>query len=185
MPKAKEHWKVLKTKKIYSDNFIKVKLNQVVRPNGFKSSYSLVEFKGGIGAIALTDNDEFYLVGQYRYPPNVYSWEIPKGSLKTNKTPLKTAKEELEEETGIRARNWKKITKVHTLLGSTNDKVYLFSARGLVLGKPHPEKREIIKLKKVNIGEFIAMVKRQEVTDATTIAAVMFYFFQTTSVLKS
>lgn len=171
----KEKWIVKGSKYVYSDSWIRLRIDKVIRANGLKGVYSVAEIKGGIGVVPLTKDNKIVIVGQYRYAPDVYSWEIPKGAFSkfdSKENPLETAKRELKEETGITAGKWQKIAMVHTLLGSTNDKVFLFLVRDLRIGKPHPEKTEIIKIKKISFKTFYDMVRKEEITDATSIAAV-------------
>ncbi|OGY24857.1 MAG: hypothetical protein A2Y57_00965 [Candidatus Woykebacteria bacterium RBG_13_40_7b] len=169
-------FEVLKSEKIYQSRWIKVRKDQIVYPAGWRGNYTVVELKGGAGVVSINEKGEIYLVGQYRYAPNIYSWEIPKGSLTRLKDPniLETAKQELKEETGLTASHWKKLTTVHTLLGSTNDKVHLFLATGLQQGIANPEKTEAdIQTQKVSWRKFYKMVEDGEITDATSIAAVL------------
>jgi 8-oxo-dGTP pyrophosphatase MutT (NUDIX family) len=168
-------WKVLGSKKIYSDPWIRLRVDKVIRPDGLQGTYSVAEIKGGIGVVTLTSDNKIVIVGQYRYTTDTYSWEIPKGafsSFSDKTSPLETAKRELKEETGITAKTWKKLTMVHTLLGSTNDKVFLFLAANLIKGKASPGKTEKIEVKQVSFKEFYRMVDRGLITDATSIAAV-------------
>jgi len=163
------------SKLLYSDPWIRLRLDKIIRPGGNEGTYSVIELKGGIGVVPLTDDNKIVLVGQYRYAPDVYSWEIPKGAFPTfesKMSPIELTKNELEEETGITATTWDSLTLVRTLLGSTNDKVFLFLARGLKKGKSHPDDTEDIKIKEVSLDDFYVMVKNQDITDATSIAAV-------------
>lgn len=166
----------MSSKIIYESPWIKIRLDNIIRHDGKKGTYDVVQFKGGIGVVALDSDNKFYLVGQYRYAPQVYSWEIPKGAFESfghHELPLFAAKRELKEETGIEAKSWKQLAAVHTLMGSTDDKVYLFLARSILKGKSHPEETEGIVLKKVNFEQFYRMVKAGLVTDATSIAGVL------------
>ena len=49
------------------------------------------------------------LVRQYRLPARSILWELPAGNLDAGETPLQAAKRELKEETGYRAKKWKKL----------------------------------------------------------------------------
>ncbi len=175
MKSKKEKWFVENQKIIYSDPWLKLRVDTIVRPNKERGTYSVAEIKGGIGVVVVTADKKIVLVGQYRYTVDRYSWEIPKGAFDvfhSAESPLSRAKQELEEETGIKAKNWKKLTMVHTLLGSSDDRVFLFLATGIAWGKPHPEKTENIETKLVTFRGFYEMVKKEEITDATSIAAV-------------
>ena len=172
----KHHWIRASTRVVYTDPWICLQVDTVVRPDGKMGEYSVVRFKGGVGIVATDERQRICLVGQYRYAPGVYSWEIPKGAFNnfdSSDSPLDTAKRELLEETGFTARRWKALGSVHTLLGSTDDKVYLFHASGLKLARPEPEPTERITVKMVTLARFINMQKKRGVTDATSIAAVL------------
>lgn len=171
----KEKWKVEDQKVVYSDPWLRVRVDTVIRPNTGKGTYSVAALKGGIGVVVLTEDKKIVLVGQYRYTVDRYSWEIPKGAFDTfdsAESPLSRAKIELDEETGINAKNWEQLTMVHTLLGSSNDRVFLFLATDITWDKPHPEKTENIEIKLATFEEFYEMVKKEDITDATSIAAV-------------
>ena len=175
MKDKKEKWKVKSSKYFYKDPWIRLRVDKVIRSNGLEGNYSVAEIKGGIGVVALTKDSKIVIVGQYRYAPDVYSWEIPKGAFskfRSKESPLVVAKKELQEETGTTAKSWQKLTVVHTLLGSSDDKVFLFLAQDLKIGKSHPEKTEQIEVRKVSFDTFYEMVRDGEITDATSIAAV-------------
>lgn len=175
MKSKKEKWYVENQKIVYADPWLRLRLDTVTRPNNIKGVYSVAEIKGGIGVVVITEDKKIVLVGQYRYTVDRYSWEIPKGAFDTfhsAESPLLRAEKELDEETGIKAANWKKLTMVHTLLGSSDDKVFLFLATDITWGKPHPEKTENIEIKLVTFKEFYEMVEKEEITDATSITAV-------------
>jgi 8-oxo-dGTP pyrophosphatase MutT (NUDIX family) len=166
---------ITNSKSIYKDPWIKVRLDKLSWPNGQETNYSVISLKGGIGVVPLTDDNKIVLVGQYRYAPDVYSWEIPKGAFPTfdNKlSPLEVAREELEEETGLSAKRWRSLAMIHTLMGSTNDKVYLFLAQELKQGNSHPDDTEVIMTKKVSFKKFFEMVEKEEITDSPSITAV-------------
>ena len=63
--------------------------------------------------ILAVEDGMLYLVGQYRYPLERYSWEIPEGGCAAGEDPLQAARRELEEETGLRARRWTKMGEAH------------------------------------------------------------------------
>ena len=172
----KEKWQLKKSKRVYSSEWMRVRQDDVIRADGSDGVYSVVELKGGVGVVAVNNKKEIRLVGQYRFATDTYSWEIPKGSLdkfENPEKPLDAAKRELEEETGLFAKKWEELTMVHTLMGYSNDKVYLFLATDLKQNKPHPDEVEDITIKFVTIQAFKNMVKKKEITDATSIAAVL------------
>lgn len=172
----KEKWEILKSEKIYSDPWIKLRKDTILRPNGVAGTYSVAEIKGGIGVVALNSENKIYLVGQYRYTVDRYSWEIPQGAFSNfehTDDPLATAQRELKEETGITASKWRKLGFIHTLLGSTTDEVHLYLAEELTLGNPHPDDTENFKILLVTFEEFYKMFDDNKITDAASITGVI------------
>ena len=167
----------------YNDSFIKVYQDDVKRPDNKKGTYSVVKTKGGVGVVAIDSEDMLYLVGQYRYAPDVYSLEIPKGafnSFDSTDSPLETAKRELKEETGLTSESWNELGLVHTLMGYSDDKVQLFLARDLSHGPISLESTEVIKVYSLPFCKIETVIreglitneKKIKITDATSIAAI-------------
>ena len=117
---TKNPWTTVSTRSVYDNSRISVREDAVIRPDGERGIYGVVHFKNiAIGVLAVED-DFIYLVGQYRYPLERYSWEIPEGGCAEGEDPLDAARRELEEETGLRARNWRKLGAAH-LSNSVSD----------------------------------------------------------------
>src|SRR6185295_14247670 len=101
-------WTRKSGREIYRNPWIRVREDNVIRPDGSGGIYGVVEFANrAIGVVALNASCEIVLVGQHRYPLNYYSWEIPEGGcLKESDTIEAAAARELREETGVEARRW-------------------------------------------------------------------------------
>jgi len=59
-------------------------------------------------------------VGQFRFPLNTYSWEIPEGGGPHGIDPLESVKRELLEEVGYTAKNWMPLLEMY-LSNSVSD----------------------------------------------------------------
>ena len=99
-------WKTLESRLVYSNPWISVREDQVIRPDGQNGIYSVVETRIATGVVALTPERDVYLVGQYRYPTEMYSWEIIQGGADEDEEPLAACKRELQEEAGLIAKDW-------------------------------------------------------------------------------
>src|SRR6476661_7194004 len=100
-------WKILGEKNIYDNKWINVTEYDVINPSGGKGIYGKVHFKNlAIGIVPLDEEFNTYLVGQYRFPLNQYSWEVPEGGGLLGDDPLSAAERELLEETGLKAAYW-------------------------------------------------------------------------------
>jgi 8-oxo-dGTP pyrophosphatase MutT (NUDIX family) len=122
----------------------------------------------------LAVEDEFiYLVGQYRYPLERYSWEIPEGGCGEGEDPLDAAQRELEEETGLRARHWRKLGEAY-LSNSVSDELAIwFVATGLTQGEHRPEGTEQLVVRRVPFEEAFRMAMSGEISDAISQLAIM------------
>ncbi len=134
----------------------------------------MVHFKNvAIGIVPIDEQGYTWLVGQYRYTLDQYTWEIPEGGCPLGTDPLETAKRELKEETGIQASEWIQIIDFHTSNSVTDEYGIAYLAKGLSYGEAEPEETESLQLKRVPLQEAIDMVLRGEITDALSMMALM------------
>jgi len=167
-------WKITSQKDIYDNPWINVTEYQVINPAGNPGIYGKVHYKNlAIGVLPLDEELNTYLVGQYRFPLNQYSWEMPEGGGPEGTDPLDSAKRELLEETGLKASQWKEIQRLHLSNSVSDELSILYLARGLEQFESEPEETEQLIIKKVPFAEMYRMVCNGEITDAMTVAAVL------------
>jgi len=114
-----------------------------------------------------------YLVGQYRFPINQYSWEIPEGGCPANEDSLACAKRELKEEAGIVAQDYQEISRLHLSNSATNELAIIYLAQNLTFCEPEPEETEILTLKKLSLKEAKKMVQEGKITDAISVVGIL------------
>ncbi|GAL82789.1 DNA mismatch repair protein MutT [Sporocytophaga myxococcoides] len=167
-------WKTVSSRSIYDNPWISVREDQVINPKGGNGIYGVVTFKNiAIGIIPVDDEGYTYLVGQYRYTLNEYSWEIPEGGGPIGIDPLESAKRELKEETGFTADQWTNICTIHTSNSVTSEVGYLYLAQGLKDGESEPEDTEELQVKRVHLKDAVEMVMNNEITDSLSIAGIL------------
>lgn len=167
-------WQTFESRVMYDNPWIRVTEHQVCRPDGSPGIYGVVHMKNHATGVVPVDGEGFtWLVGQWRYCLNAYSWEIPEGGALTE-GPLSGAKRELLEETGLTADSWEQIQVLHTSNSVTDEVATIYLARGIHCGsEPDPESTEKLKLWRLPLSEAVAMVHRGEITDAVSVAGLL------------
>jgi len=167
-------WTTLTSKLQYDNNWISVTEHQVLNAAKSPGIYGTVHFKNiAIGIIPIDREGYTWIVGQYRYPLDAYSWEIPEGGGKISVPPLESARRELKEETGIEAKHWEQIIHLHLSNSVTDEQALAYLATDLTIGKPDPDEDEVLKLRRIHFREVIEMAERGEITDALSVAAIL------------
>ncbi len=171
---SKNPWKTLSTKEVYDNPWISLSHREVLTPTGTKGIYGLVHFKNtAIGIVPLDEQNNTWLVGQYRYTLNQYSWEIPEGGGIIGQSLVDSAKRELLEETGIEASKWTKILDLHTSNSVTDEYGLAYVAQGLTFGEAMPEDTEELVIRKLPFSEAFQMVIDGKITDALAMVSIM------------
>jgi 8-oxo-dGTP pyrophosphatase MutT (NUDIX family) len=168
-------WKTLSGEEKYDNPWINVTEYKVINPSGGNGIYGKVHFKNkAIGIVALDDKLNTWLVGQFRYTLNEYSWEIPEGGGQLEELPIDAAKRELKEETGITANKWTLLTRLHTSNSVTDEEGFVFLAEELSYGESNLEETEAdLKTKKLPLREAVGMVLDQKITDSLSMIALL------------
>ena len=175
-PDATENpWQTLSSKRVYDNSWITVREDEVVRPDGEPGIYGVVHYKNlAVGVLAI-EEEHVYLVGQYRYPLQSYSWEIPEGGCPEGEEPLAAAQRELREETGLEAARWRMLGEAHLSNSVSDEYAVWFLATGLVRGEARPEGNEKLDVRRVPLGEALGMALGGRITDALSILALTSY----------
>ena len=167
-------WKTKTVTAMYENPWIKVSHEEVITPKGTDGIYGVVHFKNtAIGVVPIDNEGNTWLVKQSRYTLNQYTWEIPEGGCPQGESPLNAAKRELEEEVGLQAGNWQQLMTMHLSNSVTDELCVVFVARDLFPGQQQLEASEDIEYKKLPLAEAVDMVKRGEITDGISVAALL------------
>ena len=167
-------WQTLSSEPKYQNPWISVREDQVINPAGGRGIYGVISMKNkAIGIIPIDADGNTWLVGQYRYALNEYSWEIPMGGGPIELDVLDSAKRELREETGFSAKRWTNIARLHTSNSVTNEEGFLFLAEDLIAGEVAPEETEDLRLWKLPFTEAVQMALDNRITDAISVAGLL------------
>jgi len=173
-PERSNPWTTVATREVYDNPWIRVREDQVLRPDGLPGIYGVVEFKNrAVGVLPVDSDGAIWMVGQYRYPLQAYSWEIPEGGSPALESPEATAHRELREETGLIAGRMELVANSH-LSNSVSDEVaFVFRATDLTHGPSDPDGCERITLRRFGWDEAWRMLKQGEITDSMTVIALL------------
>jgi 8-oxo-dGTP pyrophosphatase MutT (NUDIX family) len=174
MHAMKNPWTTLTTKPQYDNPWIRVVEHDVLNPKGRPGIYGVVRYKNlAIGVIPIHADGTTVLVGQYRYPLDVYSWEIPEGGGPVAVDPLDSAKRELIEETGLRAGSWLRFLDLHLSNSVSDEHAIIYLAWNLTEGAAQPDDTEQLAIRRVAFAEAVRMAMAGEITDAMAVAGLL------------
>ena len=171
---SKNPWETLSSKSIYDNPWIAVREDQVINPSGGQGIYGVVEFKNqAIAVVPIDDEGNTWLVGQYRYPLNRYSWEVPMGGQPVGGDPKSGALRELKEETGLIASELTEVIRVD-LSNCVSDEIGVgYVAENLVQGDTDFDETEDLQIRKLPLSEAVSMAMTGEITDCFSVAVLL------------
>jgi ADP-ribose pyrophosphatase len=140
-----------------------------VDPSGFEIHRAIVQHPGSAVMMAVDTRKRILLVRQYRVPARAYLWELPAGKLDAGETPLQAARRELIEETGYRAKHWKKLVSFYPSPGFVAEKMTIYLATGLTAGTATPMDDERIEARWYTRKELKDLIRTGKIEDAKTI----------------
>jgi ADP-ribose pyrophosphatase len=143
--------------------------DHAVDPSGFEIERAIVRHPGSAVMMPVDGKGRVLLVRQYRLPARQYLWEMPAGKLDPGETALKAAKRELEEETGLKARKWTRMTRYYASPGFVDELMTIFLAEDLTQGTPEPMEDEHIETRWFPAKEVDAMIRGGKILDGKTL----------------
>jgi len=175
MKKASGKAQILSSKTVYKGRIFTVVVDKVREPSGVVVKREIVRHRGSVVILAVSGrtNPKILLERQYRYAAQADLWELPAGKIDRGEKPLASAKRELLEETGYKARQWKKFLEFYVSPGFLDEMMFIYLATGLTPGKAQPEADEFIESRWVSLVTAIRMMARGEIVDAKTVCSVL------------
>ncbi len=173
--------KVLTSRVSYQGPVFSVTTDEVEEPGGVTARRDVVRHSGSIVVLAVQDRargakaaePRILLERQYRHAAQSMMWELPAGRIDDGETALTAAKRELIEETGYRARQWKRILHFFVSPGFLDETMTIYLARGLEAGKSQPEADERITTRFFTLSEAKRMALHGRIRDAKTICGIL------------
>ena len=167
--------KIVSSVEKLTNKLFTVSYDHAVDPSGFEIQRFIVHHRGSAVMMAIDDRKRVLLVRQYRLPAQRMLWELPAGSIDPGEKPLQTAKRELKEETGYRAKNWTKLISFFPSPGFLTEKMTIFLATGLTSGAATPMGDERIETRWFTAQEIETAIDSGKIQDAKTMLGYFFW----------
>jgi len=162
--------KITSSREVYQCKLFRVTEEEAIDPKtGFRIKRAVVRHKGSAVMMAVDKKKRILLVRQYRLPADRYLWELPAGRLDPGEKPLQAARRELIEETGYRARTWRKLASFWVSPGYVEERMTIYLATDLTAGEATPMDDERIETRWFTRREIAAMIHAGKIEDAKTI----------------
>lgn len=166
-------YKVLASREVYANRWLRVREDQVVRPGGPHGLFGIVEMKAGSSVLALTATREAYLVKEFKYGIERDSVEVVSGAIEEGEVPLEAAKRELREEVGLVAAKWVDLGVVDPFTTVVKSSNFMFLALEVSQAEASPDEGEVLETLKISFSETVEMVMRGEITHAGSCVLVL------------
>lgn len=163
----------LASEQVFDGRLLKVYSDKVRLPDGKESYREIIRHPGAVVVIAVLDNGKLLFERQFRYPLRRVFLELPAGKIDKDEFPLDTARRELREETGYKAKTWRHLGTMHPAIGYADERIEIFWAQGLSYVGNELDHDEILEVHELSVADALLAVRDGEITDAKTITALM------------
>jgi ADP-ribose pyrophosphatase len=170
-----EKARVLTSEMLYQGRVFGVRQDQVVEPGGVEVTRDIVTHNGSVVVLPVFSDGGILLIRQYRHSVRQFLWELVAGRVEAGESPGRAARRELAEETGYRARRYRKLMDVFPTPGFVSENMVVYLAEGLTTGPARPEADEKIEARRFSVRELESMMRSGKLRDAKSIAAVLYY----------
>lgn len=156
----------------YENPWIKVREDKVIHPDGREGIYAIVEMNPAVYIVALDKDGKIWMIECFRYSTESMSLEVPAGG-SDGEDPLKAAKRELQEETGLTADKWRKIGELDAHNGVTREVAHIFLAQDLKQTGTHEQAADGIKSSfAMDVDEVYKAIDDGRIRDSESVAAL-------------
>ncbi len=164
---------LIESQTLYRGRVVTLRIDTVRLPNGRIARREIVEHHGAVAIVPLLDSETVLLIRQYRQAVGEVLLEIPAGTLEPGESPDACAQRELEEETGYRAGQMRKLFSQYLAPGYSQEVLHVFLAEELYKGQADPEEDEELELVPTSVSEVVPMVLDGRIRDSKTIAGLL------------
>ena len=163
----------ISTTVVYKGNFLDVRRDEVLLPNGKTGTREWINHPGAVVIIPILPDGEIALIKQFRYAAGSEFIELPAGKLDSGEDPEECALRELEEEIGYRANKIKFLANIHPAIGFTNEIMGVFLAENLEKTEHNRDKDEFLEIVPTTLTEALNLVWENNITDVKSIIGLL------------
>jgi len=176
--------RVVDSRVVHKGHYMEFRVDTIERVDGTRGQRDIVGHPGAVAMLAIDDADRVLMVRQFRLAAGGVLLEIPAGTLDVDPStgevedPEIASRRELEEETGYRARSWRRLASFWTAPGFATELMHLYLATDLEPveeGRLGPDEDEHLELERVPVADALAMAERGEIRDAKSLLALLWY----------
>jgi len=157
------------SRRVYDGRLLQVYRDEVRLPNGRLSAREYIRHPGAAVVIPYLNDGNILMIRQYRYPVGEIMLELPAGKIDPGESPADTVRREMTEETGFLPQQITEIGLIHTCVGYSSEKLFLFWAAGLEPHAGQADEDETVEVIPTHIGAAMDLVRQGQITDAKTI----------------
>ena len=170
---------LVSTERQYSGRIVNLDLDTVRFPDGSTGRLEMLRHPGASAVVPMLDgpgeaDPRVLLIRQFRHAADGFIWEVPAGRLDAGESPERCAARELEEETGMTAGRFERLTTIFTTPGFTDERIHLFVAYDLKEGHARREADEFMELHTKRWSEVRASIEAGEIVDGKTLVSLLF-----------
>lgn len=166
-------WRVLRTHEVYSDPWVRLTKDDVIRPDGNPGTHTVTRFKDGVSVLPLDANGFVYLTEEFHYAVNRRNFEVISGGVEAGEEFLSAAVRELREEVGLVAARWTPLGITDPFTTQALAPVTMYLAEELSFVEAAPEGTEVIRRVRVSLMDAVEMVMASEITHAPSCVLIL------------
>ena len=173
---AEHEFAVVDSETLYVGKIFALRADEVSMPGDGTARREVVEHFGAVGIVAMDESNNVALIYQYRHPVERRLWELPAGLLDIGGEPPElTAARELEEEAGLKARDWAVLVDVLSAPGFSDECVRIYLATGITeVGRPEARDEEAdLEMEWFPLVDAVDLVLRGEIINSLAVAGIL------------
>ena len=172
---AQKHgpWTIQETTQKYQNSFINVHEDQVLQPDGQPGMYATVKMIPGVAIVPIDSDRIVYLTRQFRYALGKESIEVVCGAIEEDEPPFEAAQREVQEELGIKAKEWIDLGVFDLDTSIVHCPVYLFLTKHLSFTQTNQEGTETIERLRMPLEAAVQMVMDSKITHAPSCLLIL------------